>query len=95
MSLFLEALPEFLGGLGTAVVLGFVGWLLRRRVANVRRYTLLSTAGPDGNPVYHLSTLPVGTVVARDINGRRERFKLTDAQLPDRTFAAEPIDRYV
>ncbi|MGW6839124.1 hypothetical protein ACWGCI_37740 [Streptomyces sp. NPDC054949] len=95
MNIFLEALPEFFGGLGTAAVIVGVTRVVRRRNAGVRKYTLLSTVDADGNPVHHLSTRPTGTVISRDIAGRRERFQLTAALLPDGTFAAEPVDRYV
>ncbi|MFB6825514.1 hypothetical protein ACFCXA_28480 [Streptomyces virginiae] len=95
MNILLEALPEFLGGLGTAAVIVAVTRVVRRRNVGVRRYTLLSTVGADGNPLHHFSTLPTGTVISRDTGGQRERFQLTGAVLADGTYAAEPVDRYV
>jgi hypothetical protein len=40
------------------------------------------------------STRPPGTVITRLIRGHAERFELTDVQLYNGTFAAEPLDRY-
>ncbi|MEU0283276.1 hypothetical protein [Streptomyces sp. NPDC006195] len=62
--------------------------------AKAKRYTLLGTSTDDGSPVQLTSTRPPGTVVTWLTGGYRERFELTDVQLYDGTFAAEPVDRY-
>ncbi|MCF1593364.1 hypothetical protein [Streptomyces muensis] len=96
MSLLVDSLPEFLGALGATGVAGGVVWFFRwRRKNRARSYTVLNTVGTNGNPVQHLTTRPPGTVITLEVNGRRERFELTDVRLPDGTFAAEPVDRYV
>ncbi|MFF5365429.1 hypothetical protein ACFY4I_39610 [Streptomyces scabiei] len=99
MTYLLDALPELLGGLGAAFVLAGLTWLARwalgRRNGQLRRYTLLSTVGPDGNPILHVTTRRAGTTITRDTGGQRERFELTDVLMPDGTYAAEPLDRYV
>ncbi|MFE4777835.1 hypothetical protein [Streptomyces sp. NPDC056713] len=95
MNLFAATLPNFLGGLAVLIVGGILTWLLAQRAGRVRRYTLLNSAAPDGSPVLHLTTRRAGTVIRRDVGRGPERFELTKVQLPDGTYAAEPMDRYV
>lgn len=96
MSLLVNSVPEFLGSFGATGLTGGIVWLVRRRrKARARLYTLLNTAAQDGSPVQHLTTRPPGTVITLKVNGHRERYELTDVRLPDRTYAAEPLDRYV
>ncbi|WP_405438486.1 hypothetical protein OG373_13785 [Streptomyces avidinii] len=54
----------------------------------LRRYTLLRTCGPG----QYDTTRPSGTVITHHIDGRTQRFELTDVALGDGTYAAEPID---
>ncbi|MFI1285154.1 hypothetical protein ACH4U5_31095 [Streptomyces sp. NPDC020858] len=54
----------------------------------LRRYTLLRTSGPG----QYDTTRPGGTVITHHIDGRTQRFELTDVPLGDGTYAAEPID---
>ncbi|WP_331763659.1 hypothetical protein OH738_40955 (plasmid) [Streptomyces hirsutus] len=58
----------------------------------LRRYTLLRTVGPDGAPDQYETTWPTGTVITHRVDGRPQRFELTDVPLGDGTFAAEPLD---
>ncbi|MFJ5222821.1 hypothetical protein [Streptomyces sp. NPDC088400] len=62
--------------------------------AKAKHYTLLGTSAGDGSPVQLTSTRPPGTIITWLTRGHRERFELTDVQLYDGTFAAEPVDRY-
>ncbi|MFW3469915.1 hypothetical protein ACN24M_00135 [Streptomyces microflavus] len=94
MNLFDATLPNFLGGLAVLVLASFVTWVIRRG-PRVRRYTLLNSATPEGSPVLHLTTLRAGTIIRRDVGRGMERFELTKVQMPDGTYAAEPMDRYV
>ncbi|CBG71165.1 conserved hypothetical protein [Streptomyces scabiei 87.22] len=43
----------------------------------------------------HLTTRRAGTIIRRDVGRGPERFELTNVQLSDGTYAAEPVDRYV
>ncbi|MFC9295770.1 hypothetical protein ACFTWH_10830 [Streptomyces sp. NPDC057011] len=54
----------------------------------LRRYTLLRTSGPG----QYDTTRPSGTVITHHIDGRTQRFELTDVPLGDGTYAAEPVD---
>ncbi|MER6611184.1 hypothetical protein ABT282_36230 [Streptomyces sp. NPDC000927] len=125
MDILTDALPEFLGALGSAGAVGTVMWCFRawrrrargpatgpaptsptgefigdqaapadQRNATARRYTLLGTLTEDGSPIQLTSTRPAGTVIVWPIGDSRERFELTDVQLYDGTFAAEPVNRY-
>jgi hypothetical protein len=94
VQIFQDAMPEFLGGLAVVIVATLVGLYAQRRHNKLRRYTLLSSVDADGNPVLHLTTRRAGTIIRRDVGRGPERFELTDVQLPDNTYAAEPIDRY-
>ncbi|WP_395575763.1 hypothetical protein [Streptomyces sp. BK79] len=75
-------------------------WLYRRRRATppepprVRHFTLLRTEGADGAPVGYETTRPSGTKIARWVGGRQRLFELTDVQLEDGTYAAEPLDHF-
>ncbi|MFC9825229.1 hypothetical protein ACFWG6_29020 [Streptomyces erythrochromogenes] len=101
-----DSLAQLIGGLALAVVLAGWAWVRRTRRAaprpqerptlprQVRRYTLLDTRGDDGQPQHLISTLPAGTVVTCTAGGGPERFELTDAVLPDGSFAAEPLHRF-
>ncbi|MFF7097996.1 hypothetical protein ACFY9A_37275 [Streptomyces rubradiris] len=93
-TIFLEAVPEFVGGIAVVIVLAVVGWYVKRRRNTLRRYTLLNSVDADGNPVLHVTTCRPGTVVTRDVGRGPERFELTDVELYDGTYVAEPMDRY-
>ncbi|WP_331720477.1 hypothetical protein OG851_42675 (plasmid) [Streptomyces sp. NBC_00161] len=54
----------------------------------LRRYTLLRTSGPG----QYDTTRSSGTVITHHIDGRTQRFELTDVPFGDGTYAAEPID---
>ncbi|MEU6557783.1 hypothetical protein ABZ915_47410 [Streptomyces sp. NPDC046915] len=95
VTIFRDAVPEFVGGLAVVIVLAVVGWYVKRRRNTLRRYTLLNSVDADGNPVLHVTTRRPGTVVTRDAGRGPERFELTDVELPDGTYVAEPMDRYV
>ncbi|MFI8952611.1 hypothetical protein ACIGO6_39850 [Streptomyces sp. NPDC053750] len=75
-------------------------WLYRRSRAaapeppRVRSFTLLRTEGADGTPVRYETTRPTGTKIAPWVGGRQRLFELTDVQLEDGTYAAEPIDHF-
>jgi hypothetical protein len=90
-----DAVPEFVGGLLAVIGLTVTGWYVERRRNTLRRYTLLNSADTDGNPVLHVTTRRPGTVITRDIGCGPERFELTEAEMPDGTYVAEPMDRYV
>ncbi|WP_331761965.1 hypothetical protein [Streptomyces sp. NBC_01546] len=63
--------------------------------APVRTYTLLGARAADGQPVHLPSSRPAGTVIAwRGSPAAAEQFELTDALLPDGTYAAEPLAMY-
>ncbi|MFJ4931571.1 hypothetical protein [Streptomyces sp. NPDC088736] len=118
MKIFVESLPELLGALGSAGVLGTLAWccgIWRRRLGSrhtcaapeaiprpeldaqfraIRRYTLLGTASGDGGAVQVMSTRLAGAILVWPVGDRQERFELTDVQLFDGSFAAEPVDRY-
>ncbi|WP_121716564.1 hypothetical protein [Streptomyces sp. E5N91] len=73
-------------------------WLYRRARATppepprVRYFTLLRTESADGTPVRHETTRPTGTKITRWVDGRQRLYELTDVQLEDETYAAEPLD---
>lgn len=118
MKIFVESLPELLGALGAAGVLGALAWccgLWRRRYGSrhvcaapepiprseldaqcraIRRYTLLGTASGEAGAVQVMSTRLAGAILVWPVGDRPVRFELTDAQLFDGSFAAEPVDRY-
>ncbi|MFF7535382.1 hypothetical protein ACFZB2_41010 [Streptomyces bobili] len=58
----------------------------------VRQFTLLRTEDSDGSPVRYETTLPTGTTITPWVNGHQRHYTLTDGQLADGTFAAEPLD---
>ncbi|GAA2651411.1 hypothetical protein GCM10010425_75680 [Streptomyces spororaveus] len=60
-----------------------------------RTYTAISTLGADGRPAHFITAQPVGAVVIQQFGTRPERFLLTDVQLADGSFVAEPLDRYL
>jgi hypothetical protein len=95
VQIFSDAVPEFLGGLAVVIVLAVVGWYAKRRRNTLRRYTLLNSVDADGIPVLHVTTRGPGTIIRRDVGRGLERFELTDVQLPDGMYVAEPMDRYV
>ncbi|MGW7318183.1 hypothetical protein [Streptomyces sp. NPDC054865] len=65
-------------------------------VRPVRTYTLLGARAADGQPVHLPSSRPAGIRVAWiDPAGRTEQFELTDAVLPDGTYAAERVSAYL
>ncbi|MFB7178469.1 hypothetical protein ACFCYI_12260 [Streptomyces sp. NPDC056257] len=64
-------------------------------VRPVRTYTLLGVRAADGQPVHLPSSRPAGIRVTwSDPTGKREQFELTDAVLPDGTYAAERVSVY-
>ncbi len=101
---------ETLGGLTLLAGAAAWGWLRRRRtpadlgvapataVAEarpVRTYTLLGVRAADGQPVHLPSSRPAGIRVTwSGPTGKREQFELTDAVLPDGTYAAERVSVY-
>ncbi|MER6151325.1 hypothetical protein [Streptomyces hirsutus] len=75
-------------------------WLFRRSRATqpeplrVRHFTLLRTEGADGTPVRYETTRPTGTKITPWVDGRQRLYELTDVQLEDGTYAAEPLDHF-
>jgi hypothetical protein len=73
-------------------------WLYRRARATppepprVRRFTLLRTESVDGTPVRYETTRPTGTKITPWVDGRQRLYELTDVQLEDGSYAAEPLD---
>ncbi|MFE5713438.1 hypothetical protein ACFQ7J_21815 [Streptomyces sp. NPDC056501] len=64
-------------------------------VRPVRTYTLLGARAADGQPVHLPSSRLAGTRVTwSDPAGKREQFELSDAVLPDGTYAAERVSAY-
>ncbi|MFE5614193.1 hypothetical protein [Streptomyces sp. NPDC056524] len=64
-------------------------------VRPVRTYTLLGARAADGQPVHLPSSRPAGTRVIWSVPARTaEQFELTDAVLPDGTYAAERVAEY-
>ncbi|MDX3540540.1 hypothetical protein PV721_40855 [Streptomyces sp. MB09-01] len=96
---------ETSGGLTVLTAIAVWGWLRRRRPARpdsaapavsaggrtVRTYTHLGARAADRQPVHLPTSQPAGTVVAWPTGARAdaERFELTEALLPDGTYAAE------
>ncbi|MFF9870128.1 hypothetical protein ACF1G0_32905 [Streptomyces sp. NPDC013953] len=104
-TLFSLALDKSLNLLGTALGQGLlvvllVGaavatWMYRRNRAEpprVRHFTLLRIEGADGSPVRYETTRPSGTKITPWVDGRQRLYELTDVQLEDGTYAAEPLD---
>ncbi|MFJ6784338.1 hypothetical protein [Streptomyces yangpuensis] len=61
----------------------------------VRTYTLLGARAADGQPVHWPSSRPAGVRITwTGPAGKREQFELTDAVLPDGTYAAERVSVY-
>ncbi|WP_331745811.1 hypothetical protein [Streptomyces virginiae] len=99
---------ETLGGLTLLAGATAWGWLRRRRtpaatgatpateaVRQVRIYTLLGARAADGQPVHLPSSRPAGIRVTwTGPAGKTEQFELTDAVLPDGTYAAERVSAY-
>ncbi|MFD9047946.1 hypothetical protein [Streptomyces zaomyceticus] len=102
---------ETLGGLTLLAVATAWGWLRRRRhqadlgaapaiaageaVRPVRTYTLLGARAADGQPVHLPSSRPAGIRVTWSGPDKTEQFELTDAVLPDGTYAAERVSAYL
>ncbi|MEF2529221.1 hypothetical protein [Streptomyces sp. CS62] len=93
---------EALGGLTVALVFFLLRRARRRRgaarpapqpvpdVRVLRTYTLIGVRAADGQPVHLPSSRPAGTVLTwPGPAGAGEQFELTDAVLPDGTYAAE------
>ncbi|MFJ6784450.1 hypothetical protein [Streptomyces yangpuensis] len=99
---------ETLGGLTLLAGAAAWGWLRPRRTQTtpgatpatetarlVRTYTLLGARAADGQPVHWPSSRPAGVRINwTGPAGKREQFELTDAVLPDGTYAAEPVSVY-
>jgi hypothetical protein len=74
-------------------------WVHRRMRATppepprVRHFTLLRTENADGTPVRYETTRPTGTKITPWVAGRQRLYELTEVQLEDGTYAAEPLDR--
>ncbi|MEV7581684.1 hypothetical protein [Streptomyces erythrochromogenes] len=99
---------ETLGGLTLLAGAATWGWLRRRRtpatpgpapatgiVRQVRTYTLLGARAADGQPVHWPSSRPAGVRITwTGPMGKRDQFELTDAVLPDGTYAAERVSVY-
>ncbi|MEW1699358.1 MULTISPECIES: hypothetical protein [unclassified Streptomyces] len=99
---------ETLGGLTLLAGAAVWGWLRRRRtpaapgpapatetVRQVRTHTLLGARAADGQPVHWPSSRPAGVRINwTGPAGKREQFELTDAVLPDGTYAAERVSVY-
>ncbi|MEU6212764.1 hypothetical protein ABZ891_23015 [Streptomyces sp. NPDC047023] len=65
-------------------------------VRSARIYTLLGARAADGQPVHLPSSRPAGTRVTwSGPAGKVEQFELTDAVLPDGTYAAERVAAYL
>ncbi|MGW7064948.1 hypothetical protein ACWGHM_41560 [Streptomyces sp. NPDC054904] len=65
-------------------------------VRPARTYTLLGARATDGQPVHLPSSHPAGIRVTWiDPAGKAEQFELTDAVLPDGTYAAERVSAYL
>ncbi|WP_328663296.1 hypothetical protein [Streptomyces sp. NBC_00328] len=62
--------------------------------AGLRTYALLGTTDSLGRAMLRDTTRPVGSIVVVTIDGRVQRFQLTDAPLYGGTFAAEPLDEH-
>ncbi|MFJ4008004.1 hypothetical protein ACIPWL_31810 [Streptomyces sp. NPDC090023] len=105
MWLLINAVPDLLSAIGAAAVIALASAAWHRlsigRAAasaasddsrTLRHYTLLRTVGPDGAPQQYETTRPTGTVITHRVDGRPQRFELTDVPLGDGTFAAEPLD---
>ncbi|MFE9933573.1 hypothetical protein [Streptomyces sp. NPDC005533] len=61
----------------------------------VRTYALLGAWAADGQPVHCPSSRPAEVRVTwSGPTGKREQFELTDAVLPDGTYAAERVSVY-
>ncbi|MFF8610963.1 hypothetical protein ACF06X_34215 [Streptomyces sp. NPDC015346] len=99
---------ETLGGLTLLAAAAAWGWLRRLRdpvdpgvtpaagtVRPVRTYTLLGARAADGQPVHLPSSRPACIRVTwSSPTGKQEQFELTDAVLPDGTYAAERVSVY-
>ncbi|WP_051859561.1 hypothetical protein [Streptomyces xanthophaeus] len=101
---------ETLGGLTLLAGAAAWGWLRRRRnqagpgaapavaageaVRPVRTYTLLGARAADGQPVHLPSSRPAGIRVTWSGPAGAGQFELTDAVLPDGTYAAERVSAY-
>ncbi|MFF4647708.1 hypothetical protein [Streptomyces sp. NPDC001389] len=97
---------ETLGGLTVLAAVALAGWFRRclavsssvsspapAVTSTVRTYTLLGVRAADGQPVHLPSSRAAGSRVIW--NGpAREEFVLTDAVLPDGTYAAERVGLY-
>ncbi|MGW7106490.1 hypothetical protein ACWGHU_10040 [Streptomyces xanthophaeus] len=101
---------ETLGGLTLLAGAAAWGWLRRRRnqagigaaptiaagevVRPVRTYTLIGARAADGQPVHLPSSRTAGIRVTWSGPAGAEQFELTDAVLPDGTYAAERVSAY-
>ncbi|MFC1443071.1 hypothetical protein ABUW04_33010 [Streptacidiphilus sp. N1-10] len=93
------SLSDLLYAVVAAMLLSGLGCLVRQarvyRRRELRRYTLLGTQDAHGNPLLYDTTRNAGNVLIRVVEGHRSTFELTDVQLRDGTYAAEPLDSYL
>ncbi|WP_411107272.1 hypothetical protein [Streptomyces sp. cmx-4-9] len=96
---------ETLGGLTLLAGAAAWGWTRRPQTPatpaatpgtgtarQARTYTLLGARAADGQPVHWPSSRPAGVRINwTGPAGKREEFELTDAVLPDGTYAAERV----
>jgi hypothetical protein len=96
MGTLIDAVPELLGGFGAGLLLAGATWIVRkvrsRSTAQplLRQYTVLYSESPEGRPERFASGQPAGSIVLHLIEGRVQRLVLTETQLSDGTFAAQP-----
>ncbi|WP_327687072.1 hypothetical protein [Streptomyces sp. NBC_00467] len=89
----LALLGPALGLLVALLLLAVARW--RRRPVGpllLRSFTLLRTANPDGSPVIYETTRPFGSRITVWTGDRQRPYELTEAQLADGSYAAEPLD---
>lgn len=97
MSTLMDAVPELLGGFGAGLLLAGAAWIVRKVCSRgtpgllLRQYTVIYSANSEGRPERFASGQPAGSIVLHVIEGRVQRLMLTETQLSDGTFAAQPL----